>query len=232
MRNYKKNNVKKLYMLLVLSHLIIIFFQLFLKIQKMVFYIAIQFTLIINTIIITSVCFWIVIESIVFFNKIKKNFINFRTFNYIKRFNYLNDFFKLILITVPIFISSEYKAIEYFLNSNQIVKSWEFFLIIGFSIIISATCLFISLFFIFEKIRKKIKFEITEKLFFVISKIMQPNLVSLEYINFTKELLRKFELYFITFLEKNNFVEQIINWKKSFHLKIFKKGVTPPSLIF
>ncbi|ALD66814.1 hypothetical protein [Spiroplasma cantharicola] len=231
MNSYNKKNVKKLYMLFVLVHLTIIFISTFFKDSQDSLYFAIQTTWIINTVIISAIFFWIVIESLLIIQKLKMSFINFKSFKSFKRFTYLNDFFKLILITFPIFISTEIQAVEYFWNSNQALISLEIFLIIFFTVIILFTFIMISTNIIYAKIRNKIKSEINQTIFFSISTIIQQDLISSEYLNFTKLLLKEFKLDFMTITEKNSFVEQVVNWKKSFHLKIFKKGVTPPLII-
>ncbi|WP_339033980.1 hypothetical protein [Spiroplasma endosymbiont of Cantharis rufa] len=232
MNNYNKKNVKKLYMLFVLTHLTIIFTSTFFKYSNENLYIAIQIAWIINTVIISLICFWIVIESMVIIHRLKKSFIGFKTFKCFKRFTYLNEFFNLILITVPIFISTEYQAVEYFWDSNQTIINLEFFLIVSFTIIVSFTCVIISLNIVYEKIINKIKLKMNEQVFFNFSKIVKKESFFSEYSNITKSLLQKIYLEFETILERNYFVEEVVDCKKSSHLKTFKKGVTPPLNIF
>ncbi|AUB32060.1 hypothetical protein [Spiroplasma floricola] len=227
-----KKIAKNVYILFVIMHLSILFISISYAKGNYKFYQVIQIASIINTIIITALCLWIIIESSIIISHLKRTFYEIKTFKFLARGNFLSDFFKLIIISVPIFISTEAQAFDYIWKDNQKIINLEILLIFSLVSIIFFSIIIISLNLIFNRLRKVVKLNISEKIFFAVFKNFIEEENDTKFVNMPYLIFSKIKIKFKEVFEKNLFIQQIINSKKSLSLRIFKRGVTPPNSLF
>ncbi|QHX36981.1 hypothetical protein [Spiroplasma sp. BIUS-1] len=233
MNSFKnKKIVKNLYVLFIATYLIILFsLFLFEKNNKNLFT-AVQVFAIINTIVVTSLCLWIIIESGVMISKLRKNFNEIKNFNWFLKGDFLKGFFKLIVITAPIFISTELKAFDYIWKDERTMINLEALLIFSLTSVILFSVIILSLNLVLDRFKEVVRLDISEKIFFTVSKMTNQDSIETNIIDYSIMFVEEDKHDLKEFIEKNSFIQHVINWKKSLNLKSFKKGVTPPHLIF
>ncbi|AUM62965.1 hypothetical protein [Spiroplasma monobiae] len=236
MKSYMNKKIaKNLYISFMLIHLSVLFSSILFEQGNAKLYVAVQITAIINTILVTSLCLWLTIESAVILSKLKRSFNEIKSLKWFTRGNFLGEFFTLILITAPVFISTELQAFDYIWKDNRVMINLEALFIFTITSTVVFSIIIIALNIAFSKLKIVIKLNRInngEQIFFKMYQNINKPTLSTQILTFASVILVDEKIEFKEVLEKNTFIQCIVNWKRSLNLKNFKKGVTPPHLIF